>query len=252
MGTGDVTLGGTAGQRTVTVTAGSLAVGSIPVATTGYGLTKAGAGTLSLTGALNNNIDGTLNITGGTFEVASDTTVTGLTGSGTIQPYLTANKWFFVNNATDNIFSGVIQAGAGFLGLNKGGAGTLTLTGSNTYNLATTVRQGTLVFSGTTDNTLQTDNIGITAGLNGVLVLSPGSTFGANNDPGNIWNSSINIGTTATGAGICGWWPEVHSMLRNNWQWVITRSAHTGPLRKQVVHPLSEASSRWGLAVPTA
>ena len=50
-GTGNVTLGGTAGQRTVTVSARTLAVGSIPDATTGYGLTKAGPGTLSLIGS---------------------------------------------------------------------------------------------------------------------------------------------------------------------------------------------------------
>jgi autotransporter-associated beta strand protein len=203
IGTGDVTLGGTAGQRTINVPAGALAVGSIPTAATGIGITKTGAGTLSLTGStVVNNIDGTLNIAGGTFEVASDTHVTGLTGSGTLQPYLTSNKWFFVDNATANTFSGVIQSGAGFLGFNKGGSGTLTLTGSNNYNLATTVRQGKLVFSGTTNNTAQADNVGeTTASVDAVLVLSPGSTFGANYNAGNVWNSSINIGANASGAG---------------------------------------------------
>jgi autotransporter-associated beta strand protein len=200
LGTGDVTLGGTAGSRTVTVTAGDLAVGSIPVATAGYGLTKAGAGTLSLTGASTNNIAGTLNITGGTVEIASDLYVTGLTGSGTIQAYTSASKWLYITNATDDTFAGVIQDGAGLLGLRKLGAGKLTLNGSINYSMETSVGGGTLVFSGTTNNTTAVDTIGDTAGANGVLIISSGANFSAN-DPVGQFTSSLAVGTNATSAG---------------------------------------------------
>ena len=203
LGTGDVTLGGTAGQRTVTVSAGTLAVGTIPVATTGYGLTKAGPGTLSLTGTAANsasNIDGTLDLAAGTLEISQDLHVTGLTGSGTIQPYSTAGKWFFVNNATDATFPGVIRDASGFLGLNKSGSGKLTLTGANNYTLATNVQDGILEFSGT-NNSTQLETIGSTAS-NGVLILSSGSSINVNyTTNAAVYGASMNIGTNAAGAG---------------------------------------------------
>jgi autotransporter-associated beta strand protein len=154
-GTGAVTL---AGSSSITIGGtGNLKVDHIASST--YDLTKAGAGTLSLTGSyLDTSVStlyisgsfGALNLTGGTLEIANDTHVTGLSGSGTIQPYLTADKWFFVNNAlgADYSFSGVIQSGAGKMGLNKNGSGTLTLTGSNTYTGTTTVVLGNLTVSG--------------------------------------------------------------------------------------------------------
>ncbi|MGD0384403.1 MAG: autotransporter-associated beta strand repeat-containing protein, partial [Thermoguttaceae bacterium] len=151
-GAGAVTL---AASSTITIGGtGDLKVGYIASST--YNLTKAGPGTLSLTGSyLDSSISttlyisanlGTLNLTGGTLEIANDMHTTGLTGGGTIQPYLSANKWFFVNNAlgADCTFSGVIRDGAGVMGLNKNGSGTLTLTGSNTYTGTTTVVLGNL------------------------------------------------------------------------------------------------------------
>jgi autotransporter-associated beta strand protein len=199
LGTGDVTLGGALGSRTITVAGGNLIVGSIPVATAGYGLTKAGSGTLSLSGTTTNRLDGTLNVTG-TLETSQDLYATGLAGSGVIQPFLNANKWFYVTNNSDNTFSGAIQDGAGLIGLSKNGAGTLTLTGSNNYTLATNVNQGTLVFSGTTNNTNQGETVGSTAGMNGVLIISPAASFGANRNV-DQFSSSITVGGNATSAG---------------------------------------------------
>jgi autotransporter-associated beta strand protein len=196
VGTGDVTLGA---SPTVTVTAGTLGVGSIPVATTGYGLTKAGTGTLSLTSTAVSNIDGTLNIQAGTIEMGGDMYVTGLTGSGTLQAYSTVGKWFFVNNSSDYTFSGVIQDASGYLGLNKNGSGKLTLTGANNYTLATTVQEGTLVFSGT-NNSTQYEGIGITAAADGVLILTSGSSISVTSGTA-VWSSSMSIGNNATGAG---------------------------------------------------
>jgi autotransporter-associated beta strand protein len=206
VGTGDVTLGGTVGQRTVTVTAGTLAVGSINpiVATPSLGLTKAGAGTLSLTGTAASNIDGTLNVTAGKLQIgANDLFATGLTGGGTVENGSATTRWLQINNAADNTFSGILQdgAGGGLLGLNKNGTGTLTLTGSNNYSHATNVQEGTLVFSGTTNNTAVLDSIGSTASANGILILTPGSSFTAGFNSGAIWNSSLNIGTNGSGAG---------------------------------------------------
>ena len=57
-----------------------------------------------------------------------------------------------VNQAVDTTYSGVIQ---GNLALTKGGAGSLTLTGANTYGGATTISGGTLQLGdGTTDGTI--------------------------------------------------------------------------------------------------
>src|SRR5581483_992237 len=49
------------------------------------------------------------------------------------------------NNDASSTFGGILQNGAGTLALTKTGAGTLTLSGANTYTGNTTVNQGKLV-----------------------------------------------------------------------------------------------------------
>ncbi len=174
LGTGAITLGGTAGQRTVTVTAGQLTVGYIPTATAGYGLTKAGAGTLTFFGNGNTNnsgatrIDGPLNVTGGKVQIGiNDFFTGGLTGSGIVEDGAATTRWLFVNNATDNTFSGTLQnGGTGRLGLFKSGLGTLTLSGANTYTDQTNVAGGTLNLTGsaTAGFTALGDSPNLTAG----------------------------------------------------------------------------------------
>ena len=106
--------------------------------------------------------NGPLNVNAGVLQIALPTSTTasnftagGLTGSGTIEngsnTALTASPFLVVNNATDNIFSGVLRDGSagGILGLTKGGAGTLTLSGNSTLSNGINVTGGQLLLTGT-------------------------------------------------------------------------------------------------------
>ena len=201
VGTGNVTLGGTGTVRSITVNAGTLTMGAIPVAT-GYGLTKAGNGTLALGNAVS-NITGDLNVTGGAVSIGSnDFFAGGLTGSGIVQNNGNISHTLHINSTTDETFAGTLQDGinGGLLALTKTGAANLTLTGNNSYSHATNVVQGTLTFSGTSLNTSASDTIGSIAAANAVLVIPAGATFGANWNGGQF-TSSLMVGANATAAG---------------------------------------------------
>jgi len=159
LGTGAVSLGSTAGSRQVTVSASTLTVGGAISDGTATGLTKAGAGTLVLTGtnlysgatAINGGIlsigssanlgnasatntlsmaGGTLAFTGGTVDLTSNRTVALGTGGGT-----------FNVSGTRLTVSGVVS---GANALTKSGTGTLALTGANDFTGSTLVNGGTL------------------------------------------------------------------------------------------------------------
>jgi autotransporter-associated beta strand protein len=70
----------------------------------------------------------------------------GLTGStGIVLTNTTAGTYTLnVNNAANNTFGGVLQNNTGVLALTKTGAGTLTLSGTNTYTGPTTISGGIL------------------------------------------------------------------------------------------------------------
>jgi fibronectin-binding autotransporter adhesin len=169
VGNGLVTLNG---ASTANVAAGNLTVGRI-VSAAGIGLTKTGVGTLTVDSTGGNtalsNIGGILDVQAGTVQIAlpgaataSDFTVGGLTGAGTVENGSGNNtpagqaRWLFVNNAADNVFSGTLQDGAGGsiaagaarLGLNKSGTGRLTLSGNSTLSDVITVADGELRISG--------------------------------------------------------------------------------------------------------
>ncbi len=137
------------------------------------GLTKAGAGTLLLSQA--NSYSGPTTVSGGTLavtggnaigdtgavsladaagvalELRASETIGSLAGGGaaggnvtsTVAATLTAGR-----DGTSTNFAGVIQNGAGALGLVKEGAGTFTLTGANTYTGTTAASGGTLALAG--------------------------------------------------------------------------------------------------------
>jgi autotransporter-associated beta strand protein len=97
------------------------------------GLTKQGAGTLSLTG--NNTYLGQTTVSAGTLAIGAGGTTGAIAGN-------IANSGAVVFNRSDAItYSGTIS-GSG--SLTKDGAGTLSLTGNNTYSGLTTVSGGTL------------------------------------------------------------------------------------------------------------
>ncbi len=174
LGTGAVTMNA---SRTVTVNGGNLTVGGA-IGGVGFGLTKAGAGTLTLSG--NNTYSGgatlnlgtlninnaaalgatasTFTITGGMIDNTSAAAITlsnnnaqnwngdfAFTGTkdlnlGTGAVTMNASRTVTVNGR--NLTVGGVIGGSGF-GLTKKGAGTLTLSGNNTYTGLTTVDNST-------------------------------------------------------------------------------------------------------------
>lgn len=181
--TGDVSLG--AAVRTITTN--SDATFSGVVSGTGGGITKQGTGTLTLSNAnaytgvtligagtlaIGNNAalgtgglrldggtlastDGTARTIANTVDFASSSTVgsagTGnltFTGATALGNAAGGNKMLTVNNAVTE-FSGVLSSTdtTGFL--TKAGTGTLVLTGTNTYQKATTITAGTVITGNT-------------------------------------------------------------------------------------------------------
>ncbi|TLD68626.1 PEP-CTERM sorting domain-containing protein [Phragmitibacter flavus] len=207
---GVVTLTG-AGSRTVTVSAGTLGVGRITSASTG--LNVAGPGVLAVTTSAASTIGGTLDVatgstlrfnTGATGPLTNDFIATGLTGGGIIENGGGVERWLFINNAVDNTFTGILQNGAaGGMGLNKGGVGTLTLTGANTHSGVTTVRLGNLNLSATGSITASSSTgsivVNAATGTTATMTVDGGSILvGANN----AGNASIIVGNVNGGAGI--------------------------------------------------
>ncbi len=154
----------------------------------------AGAGTVSLTAAINANAL-TLNSTGYTLSGGT------LTLSGTT-PGIAA--------IADAAISSIL---AGTAGLNKTGAGTLTLSGANTYTGATLVNAGGLTLNGgssgngslsigSTTGSRGTVNIsGGTSSFNGVLVGTGSGSGGAIVVTGGTFNSTASTGYLTVGSG---------------------------------------------------
>jgi fibronectin-binding autotransporter adhesin len=172
MGTGNVTLNGAASTENLTLTASTLKIGELLDGGT-HGLNLTGTGTLVLTSVFNTGgsvINGTLTVgSGNTLQfnrgvgtgnaADGDFHVGGLAGSGTILNGANEARWLFVTNTADNTFSGTLaNGGTGGLGLNKNGAGALTLTGTLGYTDVTTLNAGKLVIgipnSGAGTNTI--------------------------------------------------------------------------------------------------
>jgi|GEM_PF-1018308 len=189
-GLGNTNLGGIGSVRQVTTNAGTLTIGTM--SGVGYGLTKAGAGTLQLSTTSNataNNITGVLNVVGGKFAIgARDFKAGGLTGSAIVENDSATTRWIFINNNADNVFSGTLQNGtaAGLLGFYKAGTGTLTLTGTNTYTSTTSIGGGTLEFGSAT-----------TAGLTETLSTSTNSGLVFDRGDGTVKSSFNGTGTQA-------------------------------------------------------
>jgi fibronectin-binding autotransporter adhesin len=197
-------------------------------------LTKAGTGTLILSGA--NAYTGATALSAGTLQLAatnavpsgSAATVSGgatfdlhgfsdaigsLAGAGTVTSgaagavTLTAG-----GNNGSTTFSGVMQNGSGTVALIKSGTGTLTLSGANTYGGATTVSAGVLdvqsnsglgITAGATTvasgAALQVDGSGLSIAepltLNGTGIAGGGALRQVANT--NTWSGAITLGSAA-------------------------------------------------------
>jgi len=163
LGTGAVTMNA---RRQVTVSAGTLAVGGV-IADSGYGLTKAGAGALTLYGA--NTFSGNTLISGGTLTVSNnlalqnsafDTTGAGTLAFGTGVTTPTFGGLVGASNLTvaagvtaltinpgsgvTNTYTGALGSDTAGMTLTKTGSGVQVLAGANTYSGNTTISTGTL------------------------------------------------------------------------------------------------------------
>lgn len=176
--------------------ANSINVGAANLNTTNGGviegtgaLIKSGTGTLVLSGA-NSYSGGTL-LSGGTLR--GDTT--------SLQGAITNNAATIFDTATNGTYAGVMS-GTGTVA--KTGAGTLTLTATNTYSGATTVGAGKLVVNGAISNSAVTvTNAGTLGGSGtvGALTIANGGKLAPGNSPGTLFAASA----TWTNGGSYDW-----------------------------------------------
>ncbi|HMO51511.1 MAG TPA: choice-of-anchor D domain-containing protein, partial [Kiritimatiellia bacterium] len=173
LGTGNVTLGA---NRTVTVSASTLTVGG--AISGAFSLTKAGAGTMVLSG--NNTYSAGTTISAGTLQIGAGST------SGSVAGNIVNNAALVFDRSDALTYAGQIS-GSGTL--TKNGAGTLTLSGTSSQSGATTVSAGALLVSGSLSSSAVTVNnaatiagggtIGALTMNNASAVVSPGNTSGA-------------------------------------------------------------------------
>ena len=175
------TLTGTPGQATPwLISDGTLLAGA---ATNVFGVTS----------AITVNTPGSLDLGG------FNQTIGSLAGSGTVTNSGVASPAALTTgDATNTLFSGVIQDGAGQTALTKQGAGLFTLSGINTYTGATTINGGTLEVLGSIANSsLTTVNSGVLFGTGtvGNTNIASGGTFQPGSaTPGSSMTVTGNLG----------------------------------------------------------
>lgn len=214
-GAGDLTTTGAAivhsANPSVFVTgAGKLTVGSIN-ANTPLTLAKQGPGPLAITGAAGANIagvdlgNGTLiignkaSLGAGTLTFSTTDGVTlqasaTLTGSNKILNEVALNADAVISG-TSNLELGGVIGGAAANSLTKEGAGTLIISGSNTYSGETIVNGGTLLVNGFNDPTSAASVTAGTLGGVGTVAGPVGIASGATVAPG----TASTVGTFVTG-----------------------------------------------------
>ena len=251
---------------------------SAAVVSGSFGITKAGAGALTLsgtntfTGGVTHNA-GTLNIgaaaalgtTAGTFTVAASTTINNTSGAAlTTSNYpMTINGSFTFTGTHDlNLGTGAKALGAtptitasasiltlggvvsGAFGITKAGAGTLVLSGTNTYSGTTTITAGTLQLGG----------VGVISNSSNIVMnggtFSTGSGIGNNETVGTLTLSATSVislgsashtlnfaasnGTTWTGSallGITGWAGNFNSTTGTSGKIFFGSSAELSPAK---------------------
>ncbi len=207
---GVVTLSG-GGSREVNLAAGTLGIGRV-TSSDGTGLSLTGAGILSITTNTASNINGQLAIaagsklrfnTGATAGTSNDFVATGLTGAGTVENGAGVERWFFLSNATNQVFDGVMQnGGVGNLGFNKEGVGSFQFSASQSYTGRTTIRNGGFIASVLADT-------GVASSIGAGTELYLGEGFGTQAGSGTLIyigadvtvNRGFNVSSTAGNSG---------------------------------------------------
>ncbi len=178
-------------------------------------VTKTGTGTVVL-GSTANNYDGATDITAGTLRLGTanvvpngsavsvttgatfdlngfSETIGSLAGAGNVTGTAGTNTLTTGGNNASTTFSGVISDAAGTLSLVKTGTGTMTLSGTNTYDGATTVSSGTLIAANNTALGTAAGATSVTAGA--TLGLQGGITV-----TGEAMTLNTNSGSPSTAA----------------------------------------------------
>jgi autotransporter-associated beta strand protein len=217
---------GTTSQINISNSNSNLTISGASASTTG-GLTKAGAGTLVLSG--NNTYTGATTINAGTLSIASITNgglasalgsstnnaanlvlgggtlvFTGASGSTDRNFTLTNSTSSTINVTTALTISGSAATTSG--NLTKAGAGTLTLSGNNTYTGTTTASAGVLkldsanALPGGVGNTGGVSNLTFAGGVIGLTSASGDFTRGLGNGSTQLnWSGSASGGFAAYG-----------------------------------------------------
>ena len=155
------------------------------------GLTKLGAGTLTLTAS--NAYTGTTTVSAGVLQLGSGGT------TGSIAGNVSNNASLVFNRSNAVTYAGVVS-GSG--SLTKQGTGSLNLTGTSSYTGATNVDVSSLFVNGQLGNTAVTVASGALLGgngtiLGGVTVLA-GGTLSPGNSPGILHVGSLQLNAAST------------------------------------------------------
>ncbi|WP_313516544.1 autotransporter-associated beta strand repeat-containing protein [Pseudomonas sp.] len=148
----------------------------------------------------------TVNLSAGTLELGGIESISTLNGFGRL--LLDQSADLSLGSASDNLFAGVIDGNGS---VHKVGAGTLTLTGSNTHSGAFSIDGGTLRVDGTLASRLVTVGSGTTLTGNGTLTgdvdvfgtlqTSPGNSLLALGSLSLESGSNFNVGLGAPNGG---------------------------------------------------